>query len=117
MPHELGRRLGKAMKQAGLTLDQIDLFEYHDVFTIYAALQLEAAGFAVRGQRLAFSGRRPKLKIAARTWRCLLTLLAPTPSFECATRMASMSAAVISLGAMSPIAAMTRPIRFPLPRW
>ncbi|HET9589657.1 MAG TPA: thiolase domain-containing protein [Anaerolineales bacterium] len=41
---------GKAMKQAGLTLDQIDLFEYHDVFTIYAALQLEAAGFAVRGQ-------------------------------------------------------------------
>jgi acetyl-CoA C-acetyltransferase len=41
---------GKAMKQAGIALDEIDLFEYHDVFSIYAALQLEAVGFAVRGQ-------------------------------------------------------------------
>ncbi|HEX6269160.1 MAG TPA: thiolase domain-containing protein [Anaerolineales bacterium] len=41
---------GKAMKQASLTLDEIDFFEYHDVFSIYAALQLEAVGFAVRGQ-------------------------------------------------------------------
>ena len=41
---------GKAMKQAGIVLDRIDLFEYHDVFSIYAALQLEAAGFAIRGQ-------------------------------------------------------------------
>jgi acetyl-CoA C-acetyltransferase len=41
---------GKAMKQAGVLLDDIDLFEYHDVFSIYAALQLEAVGFAIRGQ-------------------------------------------------------------------
>jgi acetyl-CoA C-acetyltransferase len=41
---------GKAMKQAGALLDDIDLFEYHDVFSIYAALQLEAIGFAIRGQ-------------------------------------------------------------------
>src|SRR5215207_636818 len=41
---------GKAMKQAGIVLDTIDLFEYHDVFSIYAALQLEATGFAIRGQ-------------------------------------------------------------------
>jgi acetyl-CoA C-acetyltransferase len=41
---------GKAMKQAGVVLDNIDLFEYHDVFSIYAALQLEAVGFADRGQ-------------------------------------------------------------------
>jgi acetyl-CoA C-acetyltransferase len=41
---------GKAMKQAGIVLDTIDVFEYHDVFSIYAALQLEAAGFAIRGQ-------------------------------------------------------------------
>ncbi len=41
---------GKAMKQAGIVLDRIDLFEYHDVFSIYAALQLEAIGFAIRGQ-------------------------------------------------------------------
>jgi acetyl-CoA C-acetyltransferase len=48
----------KAMKQAGLTLDGIDLFEYHDVFSIYAALQLEAVGFAIKGQgwKLAESG-------------------------------------------------------------
>lgn len=41
---------GKAMKQAGLTLDQIDFFEYHDVFSIYAALSLEAVGFAIKGK-------------------------------------------------------------------
>jgi len=40
---------GKAIKQADLTLDQINFFEYHDVFSIYAALQLEAVGFAIRG--------------------------------------------------------------------
>jgi acetyl-CoA C-acetyltransferase len=49
---------GKAMKQVGLTLNDIDLFEYHDVFSIYAALQLEAVGFAIKGKgwRLAEAG-------------------------------------------------------------
>jgi acetyl-CoA C-acetyltransferase len=41
---------GKAMKQNGLVLDDIDLFEYHDAFSIYAALQLEAIGFAIKGE-------------------------------------------------------------------
>jgi acetyl-CoA C-acetyltransferase len=41
---------GKAMKQANVLLDHIDLFEYHDMFSIYAALELEAVGFAIRGQ-------------------------------------------------------------------
>jgi len=41
---------GKAMKQAGVILDGIDFFEYHDAFSIYAALQLEAVGFAIKGQ-------------------------------------------------------------------
>lgn len=41
---------GKAMKQAGVLLDDIDFFEYHDAFSIYAALQLEAVGFAIRGE-------------------------------------------------------------------
>jgi len=58
---------GKAMKQAGVTLDQIHLFEYHDAFSIYAALALEAVGFAVRGQgwklaaegHIALNGRIP----------------------------------------------------------
>jgi acetyl-CoA C-acetyltransferase len=31
-------------------LDSIDFFEYHDAFSIYAALQLEAVGFATRGE-------------------------------------------------------------------
>ncbi|HSL31532.1 MAG TPA: thiolase domain-containing protein [Anaerolineales bacterium] len=49
---------GKAMKQAGVILNDLNLFEYHDVFSIYAALQLEAVGFAVRGKgwRLAADG-------------------------------------------------------------
>jgi acetyl-CoA C-acetyltransferase len=38
------------MKQAGIVLNQIDFFEYHDVFNIYAALQLEAVGFAIKGK-------------------------------------------------------------------
>jgi acetyl-CoA C-acetyltransferase len=41
---------GKAMKQAGIVLDQINFFEYHDIFSIYAALQLEAIGFAIKGR-------------------------------------------------------------------
>ena len=41
---------GKAMKQVGAVLDDIDLFEYHDTFSIYAALQLEAVGFAIKGK-------------------------------------------------------------------
>ena len=41
---------GKAMKQAGVMLDQIDFFEYHDAFSIYAALSLEAVGFAIKGR-------------------------------------------------------------------
>jgi len=41
---------GKAMKQVGITLNELDFFEYHDMFSIYAALQLEAVGFAVKGQ-------------------------------------------------------------------
>jgi len=41
---------GRAMKQANLIFENIDLFEYHDTFSIYAALQLEAVGFAVKGK-------------------------------------------------------------------
>lgn len=41
---------GKAMKQAGVILDQINFFEYHDAFSIFAALQLEAIGFAIKGK-------------------------------------------------------------------
>ena len=49
---------GKAMKQASVLLDDIDFFEYHDVFSIYAALQLEAVGFALKGEgwKLAANG-------------------------------------------------------------
>jgi len=49
---------GKAMKQAGIILDQVNFFEYHDAFSIYAALSLEAVGFAIKGKgwRLAEDG-------------------------------------------------------------
>ncbi|HKY84873.1 MAG TPA: thiolase domain-containing protein [Anaerolineales bacterium] len=39
-----------ALAQAGISRDQVDLFEIHDSFSIYAALALEAAGYAQRGQ-------------------------------------------------------------------
>ncbi len=40
----------RAMQAAGVTHDQIDLFELHDSFTVMAALSLEAAGFAAPGE-------------------------------------------------------------------
>lgn len=39
-----------ALEKAGVTPGEVDFFEYQDVFNIYAALQLEAAGFAPRGE-------------------------------------------------------------------
>ena len=48
----------KALRQAGVTLADLDLFELHDAFTIMAALSLEATGFARRGEgwRMAHDG-------------------------------------------------------------
>ena len=40
----------QALRKAGIQREQVDLFEYHDVFSIFAALSLEAAGFAPAGQ-------------------------------------------------------------------
>jgi acetyl-CoA C-acetyltransferase len=40
----------KAYDQAGLSPDDIDVFEVHDAFSIMAALSLEAAGFAEPGK-------------------------------------------------------------------
>jgi acetyl-CoA C-acetyltransferase len=39
-----------AYSQAGINVKDIDLFEYHDAFTIMAALSLEACGFVERGK-------------------------------------------------------------------
>jgi acetyl-CoA C-acetyltransferase len=58
---------GRATKQAGITLDQVDFFEYHDAYSIYAALSLESSGFAVHGagwkmaaeNRIALTGDLP----------------------------------------------------------
>lgn len=46
------------MNKAGIKLQQIDLFEVHDAFTIMSALALEAVGFANAGEgwRLATEG-------------------------------------------------------------
>ncbi len=48
----------KAYAQAGITPDDVDLFEAHDAFSIMAALSLEACGFAEQGTapRLAEEG-------------------------------------------------------------
>lgn len=40
----------RAMRAAGVSHEQIDLFELHDSFTVMAALSLEAAGFAAPGE-------------------------------------------------------------------
>jgi acetyl-CoA C-acetyltransferase len=40
----------QALQRAGLNREQISFFEYHDAFSLYAALGLEAAGFAPRGE-------------------------------------------------------------------
>lgn len=54
-----------AYEQSGLQPDDIDVFEYHDAFTIMAALSLEACGFAERGKgpTLAIEG---EIKIGGR---------------------------------------------------
>lgn len=40
----------QALARAGRELAEVHFFEYHDAFSIYAALTLEAAGFARRGE-------------------------------------------------------------------
>ncbi|GAB4575955.1 MAG: thiolase domain-containing protein [Anaerolineae bacterium] len=45
----------RAYEQAGLGPQDIDVFEVHDAFSIMAALSLEAAGFAERGQGVRFA--------------------------------------------------------------
>jgi len=45
----------RAYEQAGLGPADIDVFEVHDAFSIMAALSLEAAGFAPRGEGVRFA--------------------------------------------------------------
>ncbi len=45
-----GFSVERACRQAGILPTDVDLFEYYDAYSIYAALSLEAAGFARRGQ-------------------------------------------------------------------
>jgi len=40
----------QALARAGITTDMVDFFELHDMFSIYAALSLEAAGFCEPGK-------------------------------------------------------------------
>jgi len=61
----------KAYSQAGVTPQDIDLFELHDAFSIMSALSLEACGFAEKGQapRLGLDGdisTRGKIPISTR---------------------------------------------------
>ena len=45
-----------AFQKAGIIREQVDLFEYYDAFSIFAALSLEAAGFAERGKGWKLAG-------------------------------------------------------------
>ena len=44
------RSVDEALRKAGINLEQVDLFEYFDSYSIFAALSLESAGFAPRGE-------------------------------------------------------------------
>lgn len=55
----------KAYAQAGISPDQIGVFEYHDAFTIMAALSLEAAGFAEPGKGLVLA-KEGEIKLGGR---------------------------------------------------
>jgi acetyl-CoA C-acetyltransferase len=44
------RSAQRAFAAAGVSPDDVDLFELHDSFTVMAALSLEACGFAARGE-------------------------------------------------------------------
>jgi acetyl-CoA C-acetyltransferase len=44
----------RALEQAGVKNEDIDIFELHDAFTIITALSLEAAGFAEKGKGVHF---------------------------------------------------------------
>jgi acetyl-CoA C-acetyltransferase len=60
----------RAYRQAGITPDEVDLFELHDAFSIMAALSLEACGFAARGcgVRLGLNGEiRPQGRVPVST--------------------------------------------------
>jgi len=47
----------RAYQQAGLKPEDMDLFELHDAYTVFAALSLEAAGFAPYGQGYALAAQ------------------------------------------------------------
>ena len=54
-----GFSVERACRQAGILPEDVDLFEYYDAFSIFAALSLEAAGFARRGEgwKMALDGQ------------------------------------------------------------
>jgi acetyl-CoA C-acetyltransferase len=53
-----GSSANSALRQSGISRDEIDFFELHDAFSIISCLSLEAAGFAEpgRGWELAANG-------------------------------------------------------------
>ena len=46
----VGNSVVRALEQAQITRDDVNVFELHDAFTILSTLTLEAAGYAERGQ-------------------------------------------------------------------
>jgi acetyl-CoA C-acetyltransferase len=54
----------KALQQAGIQARELSLFEYFDAYSIYAALSLEACGFAKRGKGWEFLQNRDHIPCA-----------------------------------------------------
>jgi acetyl-CoA C-acetyltransferase len=52
-----GLSASRALAQAGAGPDDMDFFEYHDSYSIYAALTLESVGFAERGRGWTLAAR------------------------------------------------------------
>ncbi len=71
------RSIQQACRKAGMRPEDADMFEFCDSFSVYAALSLEAAGFADRGEgwelatdgTLALDGRLPSLTMGGQKGR------------------------------------------------
>ncbi len=55
----------RAMQQAGLGIEDLDIYELHDAYTIITTLSLEAAGFAERGKGVHF-GKEGEISLTGR---------------------------------------------------
>ena len=83
----------RALEQAGVKNEDIDIFELHDAFTIITALSLEAAGFAKKGRGF----------ISARTVRSASRANSPSQPLAASSPAATQWAPPVSISWSKPI--------------